>query len=331
MTEEKPEVIEHLQENSIYEFVQEKYYKVPEIESLTKQKVPEIQHMASVILYFCINNSINQKIASVLVEFGIIKKISIKRKDLGETGEITSFLLADLEENLRYKEIKKYLKTSYLTGSNFDYDRLRQTNNIIEPLKLSGSLNIKNAPVRTPQSGISFVSGKRILVSGIETGEKETIIKKAEFSKEFDPNMIIRCMPHEETGVHKIFIYREFIQQCLNNLTSEHRALIYLMIMPGKRVQGLRAKQDELQKLFDKCSNTKNYKAWDKVKREAFDELLKIIIDDEREYMSKKLGLYQNGGMINKKRVEYIKTALKDEQPQQMSKAWYKKKGIEKK
>ena len=320
MLEEKPSFTE----NTIYEFIPQGYYTSSNIETIVKKllssRLSDITHMESVLLFLCdkTNNLIEEKIATVKIESGIIKRITINKTNLGSAGEVKSFFFADLEEGLRKKVLSQYLSTAYLIGLDLEYSRLRHTDNVTEPFKISGALNIKNAPVFD-------------MKTGLETGEKETIIKKPEFSKELDPNMIIRCMDNRITGVHTIYVYREFIQQCLNNLITEHKALIYLLYMPGKKIQGLGVKQDELNKIRKECSEKNDYTKFKLLKREAFNELLKIIIDDEREYMSKKLGLYASGGMINQNRVGYIVNTLPNPQPEQKSKSWYKKKGIDKK
>jgi len=255
---------------------------------------------------------------------------------LNKQSRVISKRFSDVEPEDQQKELTKYLHNTYLKGFDFMYVRIQFTDNVMEKSKIQAPSNnsrkVKEViPItkiiteddnkRHPKSMI----GKSALDLGEETGNSFVIKIKSEFSKEFNDLFLLRLENERITGPNEVHINRQYIKECLDSLIIEHRALIYLLIIPGKVIPELAAKQTELRNLRHKNAKNNNYTEWKNKKDDAYEELIKIIIDNEREYMVQELGLYTGDGNINQKRVEYVIKSMPDEVQQKKSKAWHKK------
>jgi len=234
----------------------EKFYIQSELEEialhLRKTTLSFCEYKPSLQVLFSVTNSFDDLIGIAHFEWGILKGIEQKRNvNQSKVGKRISYNFMDLEPDKRKLELERYLENCFPAGKDFEFIRIRYTDNMIENQKLSISLDFRNV--------------------NKNTGEELRINKDAEHSQETDILYQLRLEAGDDIGFHEIHISRMDIKAAISLLETDLEAVIQYRYGGNRKHKGLEAAKTRVKNYtYDKRHNQKE---------KALEELVKIIID----------------------------------------------------
>lgn len=195
---------------------------LPKLESLSRllirTRYKDFNSLGEFKIIYLNNDGLAYAEALFLKE-SLIAYCFYKTKNFQLAKRNISSKLSDLETELRFSNISRYLKSSFNKGEDFNFVRIPYSDKIISGDKISEKLNIKNASILDKDTGEVLEDGYHIQ-------------KSAEHDNNFSDLYLLRLEVPELIGANEIKIPIKLFKDAISSLTNSLRIPLEIFINP---------------------------------------------------------------------------------------------------